>query len=198
MSPIMGSLAEIAVPAVPAEVRDGRQVWLRPVHAGDAGLVQSFVRALSPQSRRNRFLYGLTELPLYALQRLTQPDYPKEFGLLALAGVPDARSVVGMAQYALEEPGRAEFSVAVADAWQRQGLGTRLAQALINHASVIGIETLCAVMLAENRAMLALAMRLGCPVVGNPEPGLVQIEKRLTRASGAGVPERFVPAWSYA
>lgn len=196
MSRVMRSFAETALPAVTAAVRDGRRVLLRPVDAGDAGLVQSFVRALSPQSRRSRFLCGLTELPLYVLRRLTQPNEPKEFGLLAVAGGPDAPSIVGMAQYALEGPGRAEFSVAVADAWQRQGLGTRLVRALISHASGLGIETLCAVMLAENQAMLALSERLGFPVIGNPEPGLVQVEKPLTGA--AGVLGQFVPGWSYA
>jgi acetyltransferase len=196
MSPIARSSSATDIPAVSAAVRDGRQVLLRPVAAEDAGRIQSFVRALSPQSRRNRFLYGLTELPRYVLQRLTQPNYPNEFGLLAVAGGTDAGSVVGMAQYALERPGRAEFSVAVADAWQRQGLGTRLFQALVPHASGAGVETLCAVMLAENQAMLALAGRLGFPIVGNPEPGLVQVESPLAGNPGRCPPGRPVPAWS--
>lgn len=187
-------IAEVAQPTV---VRDGREVLLRPVHAGDAASVQTFVRALSPQSRRNRFLCGLTELPSYVLRRLTQPDHPKELGLLAVAGGADASSVVGMAQYAPDGPGSAEFSVVVADAWQRQGLGMQLARALIHQASGLGVETLCAVMLAENRGMLALAGRLGFAITGSPEPGLVQVERLLTRA-GAGVPGHVVPAWSYA
>jgi acetyltransferase len=183
--------------AQPVVVRSGREVVLRPVQAVDAEQVQAFVRALSPQSRRNRFLCGMTELPSYVLRRLTQPDHPKELGLLAVAGGSEASSVVGMAQYAPDGPGRAEFSVAVADAWQRQGLGMQLVRALIHHASGLGVETLCAVMLAENRGMLALAGRLGFAVAGSPEPGLVQVERLLTRA-GAGVPGHGVPAWSYA
>jgi GNAT superfamily N-acetyltransferase len=179
----------------PVVVRDGRETLLRPVLAGDAGLVQSFVRALSPQSRRSRFLCGLAELPSYVLGRLTQPAYPAEVGILAVAeGVRDP-SVVGMAQYAPEGPGRAELSVAVADAWQRQGLGMQLLRALVHDASALGVETLCAVMLAGNHGMLALAGRLGFAVAGSPEPGLVQVERTLTRA---GVPGYIVPAWSYA
>src|SRR5262245_33521362 len=76
---------------------NGFPVLLRPIRPEDAARVQSFVRALSPQSRRSRFLSGLSELVPYMLQRLTQPDHPREFGLIALAGGPDACSVVGMA-----------------------------------------------------------------------------------------------------
>lgn len=183
--------------ARPAMVRNGREVVLRPVEAGDAEQVQAFVRALSPQSRRSRFLCGLTELPSYVLRRLTQPAGPEEFGLLAVAGGPGAPGVVGMAQYAPDGPGRAEFSVAVADAWQRQGLGMQLVRAITHHARGLGVETLCAVMLADNRGMLALAGRLGFAVTGSPEPGLVQVEKSLARA-GAAFPGHIVPAWSYA
>ena len=62
--------------ARPVMVRNGREVVLRPVEAGDSVQVQAFVRALSPQSRRCRFLCGLTELPSYVLRRLTQPAGP--------------------------------------------------------------------------------------------------------------------------
>ena len=164
-------------------VRDGPPVLLRVVLPEDAGRVQSFVRALSPQSRHSRFLSGLSELQPYMLRRLTQPVPPNEFGLLALVGGPGARRVVGMAHSAFEEESRVELAVVVADAWQRRGLGTRLVQVLAQRAS--GIEALRGIGLAGNRAMLALAQRLGFRVLGTPEPGLVQVEKLLTGAAGA-------------
>jgi hypothetical protein len=86
----------VAPQAVAAVVRDGLPVLLRPVCPEDAGSVQSFVRALSLRSRYSRFLSGLSELMPYMLRRLTQPVRPNEFGLLALAGGPCARIVVGM------------------------------------------------------------------------------------------------------
>lgn len=171
---------------MPAMVRDGRQVLLRPVRAEDAAGVQSFVRALSPQSRYRRFFSGLTELTPYMLRRLTQPVYPTELGLVALAAAPGESRVVGMAQYALEKPGCAELGVAVADAWQRQGLGTRLLQALADHASCFGIRTLCGVMLADNQAVRALLARLGWTMMGSLEAGLVRAEKALAPAAGGG------------
>jgi acetyltransferase len=88
-----------------------------------------------------------------------------------------------MGHCALEEGGNAEVAVVVADAWQRRGIGTRLLRALAHHAS--GYEALRGLILAENRAMLALARRLGFRVLGYPEPGLVQVEKLVTPAAGA-------------
>lgn len=172
----------MASQAVAAVVRDGLPVRLQPVRPEDAGKVQSFVRALSPQSRYSRFLGAVSELLPHMLRRLTQPVLPREFGLLALAGGPGARSVVGMGHCVLEEGSNAELAVVVADAWQRRGIGTRLVQALAHRAS--GVEALRGIVLAENRAMLALARRLGFRVLGNPEPGLVQIEKLVTPADG--------------
>jgi acetyltransferase len=196
MSPILQSLTESHAQNTPGALPAGGRALLRPVHAEDAELVQSFVRGLSPQSRRNRFFCALTELPQHMLRRLTQPDHKKEFGLLALAGSPDAPSVVGMAQYAPDQPGCAEFSVAVADAWHGRGLGTRLVQSLIRHASGTGVETLCAVMLPENRAMLALAERLGFALAANAEPGLLRVEKPLARGAAPRLAGALAVAWS--
>jgi len=182
------ALYGIAAAGAPATLRDGRRILLRPVRAGDAAAIQSFVRALSPQSRRRRFFSGLAELTPYMLRRLTQPVHPDDLGLVALADGAGAWSVVGMAQYALEEARCAELGVAVADAWQRQGMGTRFLRALTGHAMRSGIRTLCGVALAENRAALALFERLGWTALGSPEPGLVRVEKPLARLPGA---------WSY-
>ena len=176
-------LLRISADGTPAMARDGRPVLLRTVRAEDAAAVQSFVRALSPQSRYRRFFSGLRELTPYMLQRLTQPAHPKELGLVALAAASGETGVVGMAQYALEKPGCAELSVAVADAWQRQGLGTCFLRALAVHAARSGIGTLCGMLLADNHAVRALLARLGWTMVGNPESGIVRAEKTLAPAA---------------
>ena len=173
----------MALAGLCAAVRDGRQVLLRPVRAEDADRVQSFVRALSPQSRHSRFFGGLSELSPYLLRRLTRPARPTEFGLLALAGDPGARQVVGMAQYALEASCWAELGVVVADAWQRQGLGMRLIRMLGEHAARTGVRALRALTLTENHAVLALMRRLEWTLLGSPEPGLMQFEKPIARAA---------------
>jgi acetyltransferase len=179
------ALYGITAAGAPATLWDGRRILLRPVRAGDAAAVQSFVRALSPQSRRRRFLSGLAELTPYMLRRLTQPVHPDELGLVALADGGGACSVVGIAQCAREKARSSELGIAVADAWQGQGLGTRFVQALTGHALRSGIRTLSGVVLAENRAALAMLKRLGWTVLGSPEPGLVRVEKPLARLPGA-------------
>src|SRR6185436_8413694 len=151
---------ENAAAGVPATLRDGRRIVLRAVRTGDAARLQSFVRGLSPQSRRNRFGGALSELTPYMLGRLTQPIRPRELGLVALAAT-DERTIVGMAQYALEEDCSAELGVAVADAWQRQGLGTCFLQVLTGHALRSGARALSAMVLAGNAPVLALLGQRG-------------------------------------
>jgi acetyltransferase len=183
---------ELDPDGTPAVLQDGRWVLLAPVRAADAGPVQSFVRGLSPQSRRSRFLSALSELPPYMLRRLTQPQPPGEFGLVAWAGP----GVVGMAHYAAEGPGRAELGIVVADGWQRGGLGTRLVHHLAHRAAAQGVTEFLAVALAENHAMLALARRLGFRPAGDAEGGMVRLEKPLAR--GRADARVSIPDWSYA
>ena len=172
--------AASGLPIQPVHLRNGRQVWLRQVRVADAGILQDFVRSLSPQSRRKRFFSTLTELPPYMLERLTRPHRPDEVGLLALAADGASCQVVGMAQYALEAPRCAELGVVVADAWQRQGLATRLIRALGEYALLTGVRTLCALTLADNRAMLGLMHRLDWTMLGFPEPGVLRFEGAAT------------------
>jgi hypothetical protein len=79
------------------ELRDGRAVDARPVRARDAGQVQAFVRALSPQSRRERFFAPIAELSPRQLGRVVSGPG------LSLAAWQPGGSVVGLAQYALGE-----------------------------------------------------------------------------------------------
>ena len=90
-----------------------------------------------------------------------------------------------MAHYAREASCRTELGVVVADAWQRQGLGTHFMRILGDRATLCGVRTLSAVTLADNTAAFALMRRLGWAMQGRPEPGLVQFEKPLDRPAAS-------------
>ncbi len=55
---------------------------------------------------------------------------------------------------------QAEIAMTVEDAWQRRGLGKRLAVRLASLASDRGYDTFVATMLPDNRAALGLVRRL--------------------------------------
>ena len=99
------------------------RIALRPIVAQDREAFHAFVKGLSPESRTHRFLAPVRELAPAALAALTQPDQAQHVGLVAH----DGAGIVGEARYvALGESGRGEFAIAVADAWQRRGIGARL------------------------------------------------------------------------
>jgi acetyltransferase len=166
-------------PPAMTRARDGRRALVRPVHAADAPLVQAFVRALSPESRRNRFFGAVRELSPAQLERMTRFDGATGLGLVALAD--EATRIVGIAQHAVCDPPHAELAVVVADDWQRQGLGERLVAALLAHAARRGIAAMQGFVLAANTPMLALASKLGFALEEDADPELVRVEKPLAR-----------------
>jgi acetyltransferase len=156
-------------------------ITLRPIVAQDREAFHAFVRGLSPESRINRFLVPVRELAPAALAALTQPDQARHVGLVAL----DGSEIVGEGRYvALADGGRGEFAIAVADQWQRQGIGTRLLAALTAAAHCAGIAELAGEILYTNRAMLNFMRRAGFRL--RPCPGdasLVVAERELERAA---------------
>ena len=165
---------------------DGRRATIRQVRTADAPLVQQFVRALSPQSRRRRFLGPVRELSPAQLERMTRFDGSSALGLAAVT-CEDVPSIVGIAQHAVCDPPFAELAVVVADGWQRQGLGERLVRLLLSYGAWTGIVAMHGFVAAANQPMLALASKLGFALEADADPGLVRIEKPLGRLRGVAI-----------
>jgi acetyltransferase len=170
----------------PAEMIDvvltprGEPVTVRPVLPQDADLMQAFVRGLSDGSRRSRFFRALRELPSELLERFTSLDYDRHMALIAEVLVDGEEVVIGDARYVRDGPASAEFAVAVADAWRRQGIGRLLLSRLARRAAAEGVTRLFGDALAANKAMLSLARQAGLAILPHPnEAGLVRLERRL-------------------
>ncbi len=56
------------------KLRDGTRVLIRPIHASDVELERRFIEALSPESRRLRFLGQIGTPSPAPLAQLTNPD----------------------------------------------------------------------------------------------------------------------------
>jgi acetyltransferase len=142
---------------------DGRPLLIRPLGARDAELLQDFVRRLSVASRYRRFHSGLRELEPEALARLLAVDWRRSMAFGAVLFEHGQRRLVGEARYApaLDDPGATEFALAVADAWQRQGLGRLLLKHLLSYAGRNGVARIRGDVLHDNIGMLALAREFG-------------------------------------
>lgn len=84
---------------------------------------------MSPESRYRRFLAARDRLSEAELDYLTRVDHHDHEALVAL--VLETQEGVGLARFVRlpEDPEDAEVAIAVADAWQRRGVGTARAAA---------------------------------------------------------------------
>ncbi|HEX6489301.1 MAG TPA: GNAT family N-acetyltransferase [Candidatus Dormibacteraeota bacterium] len=119
-------------------------------------LVRFFYR-LSPQTVYRRFLSPIARPEQLARMRLLELDGPERQAIAALVD----GEIVGVARYAVDprRPRTADLGIVVADAWQRQGLGTRLLAALADRALQAGVEQFGILTLADNQAAFRLLRR---------------------------------------
>jgi GNAT superfamily N-acetyltransferase len=168
---------------------DGEGVLLGPLTADDRELTREFVRRLSLQSRYYRFHAAVAEAPAAFTE-------PSSVALAVMAVEGGRRVQIGDARVAPgEEPGVAEFALAVDDRWQGRGLGSRLLETVERIARSEGYFSLGGDVLRENRPMLRLARRFGfdaAPYAG--DASLVRVEKVLDPSSAVGVGDSTIPA----
>ncbi len=160
---------------------DGTVVTFRPIRPEDAGIEQEFVRNLSHESRYFRFRDAVRELSPRMLEQLTRLDYDRHLALIAVTTHGGREIQIGVARYVVDaDRSRCEFAIAVADDWQRKGLGSRLMQALVAAARAAGIGEMYGEVLASNREMLEFAARLGFQArVDERDPGVLRVRKTI-------------------
>src|SRR5262245_10805938 len=149
---------------------DASKVVVRTIGPDDASLLQAFVRRLSARSRRFRFFFALAELSAAQLDRFVNVDPTRGLALVAVSGRQEGPAIVAEARYALaQEDDIAEFAIAVADDFQRRGLGKQLVKRLLATAWRRGVRRLFGEIKSDNRAMLAFAVQLGFRLRGSLE-----------------------------
>jgi RimJ/RimL family protein N-acetyltransferase len=158
-------------------LRDGTPALIWPLLPTDGrGLRLGFSR-LSPDSRWHRFLGGVPDLDDTMLRRLVDGvDGVRHIALVLVAfprgGEERPVGVGRLVQYA-DDPSRADIAVTVADDWQGRGVGTALAEALMQRRPP-AVRRLSTVVAADNAASLAMLARLG-RMSSEPASGLRQV-----------------------
>lgn len=148
----------------------GHTVTIRPMCHTDADREQDFVRRLSPQSKHYRFLGAVRELTPEEVRQFCDVDGHRSMAFVATVDEDNSPRIVGVSRYAPNaESSAREIAITVADDWQHQGLGTRLARTLIQHAREHGVRKLYSIDLADNAHMRMLARDLGMKGSTDPE-----------------------------
>jgi acetate---CoA ligase (ADP-forming) len=152
-------------------LRDGSTLRLRAPVAADADSLVAFLGGLSTESLYLRF-HGLPTVSRRLVEPFVDPDWHERGHLV---GELDGR-VIALASYVrLRDPAAAEVAFAVADDYQRRGIGTRMLEQLAARAAAVGIERFVAEVLPDNRQMLRVFEAVGFEATRTQESGTVEV-----------------------
>ena len=147
---------------------------IRPIGPADCPALERFYSGLSRESLEARFHGCAPALEGAAATFFCGPDHLRREGLVAVATGADGRPEI-IGHVSLEPAGRgtAEIAVAVADAWQRHGIGRGLVRAAVAWGRRRGMSHLVASIRTTNGAMARLVRSAGIPVrYGAPDGGV--------------------------
>ena len=143
-------------------LKDGSEVNIRPIRKEDTLAEVAFIDALSPESRRFRFLGQMRHPSEKMIEQLTNIDYQHDVAFVAEAKQNDVEIFVGVSRYSVSNDGtECECAVTVLDNWQGKGLASILMKHLIDVARSRGIKRMWSIDAAANQHMLELAKFLG-------------------------------------
>jgi ribosomal protein S18 acetylase RimI-like enzyme len=163
---------------------DGARLRVRPIDTADREPLADAFERLSDRSRHRRFLAPKARLSTRELDYLTDVDHVSHEALVAIDET--TGQIVGVGRYATGHGGGvvADMALAVADAWQRRGIGHGLAVRLVERARANGIARLTGSTLADNLGARRLLDRLGFRV-DSISAGVLEVELEVPRAAVA-------------
>lgn len=157
-------------------LRDGATLRLRPPTSRDADALLRFFSQLSPRSLHGRF-HGLPAVTPEFVEPFLASDREDHGSLVGVVQSDQDEQIVALAEFfRLRDPNAAEVAFAVADAFQRRGIGTRLLERLAALGNEMGISRFVAEVLPQNAAMLAVFRDAGFEVRRRTEGQWVELE----------------------
>ena len=172
---------------LPATIR------IRPIEPDDREALGVFYESLSADSLNRRFHGACRGIGDRAAGQFCGPDHEHREGLVALIG-PDgtaASRIVGHLCLEPSEPDELEMAIAVADDFQRQGIGRALLKAAIVWARRHGVRRLRASMRLGNGAIISLVAVAGLiwwALGQRPDESRYEVLRTLLGASSAVAP----------
>ncbi len=144
------------------KMKNGKVATLRPIKPEDEPLEKEMFTKFSEETERFRFFKQIKEISHELLIRYTQNDYDREIAIIAEVTERDKKKMAGVARI-IEGPARedAEFAIVVADPWQKQGLGSKLTDYMIEIAKKRGVNKIFVEILPDNNKMLNMLKKRG-------------------------------------
>jgi acyl-CoA hydrolase/GNAT superfamily N-acetyltransferase len=146
-------------------LRDGTEIFFRPIKPTDEPALSEMLYSLSEQSVKTRYMTRTAAFPHRHVQQLTNVDYKKDFAIVGVVPSASGEEIVAIAQYFLDpQTQAAEVAFVVQDEWQQKGMGTFLLDYITKIARQRGVKRFYAKVLPNNKPMLAIFHNSGYKV----------------------------------
>ena len=146
-------------------LRDGTQIFFRPVKPTDEQQLSEMFYSLSQESVRKRYFTHTTRFPHKDVQKVANIDYDQELAIVGVVPSAGGEEIVAIGQYFLDPKNMtAEVAFIVQDEWQQRGMGSFLFNYLAEIARGRGVREFYARVLPENKGMLNVFESSGYPV----------------------------------
>jgi RimJ/RimL family protein N-acetyltransferase len=143
-------------------LRDGTEIFFRPVKPTDEPALSEMLYSLSSESVRRRFFTHTKRFPHKDVQQLTNIDYERDLAIVGVVPSISEEQIVAIAQFFLDpKTMTAEVAFIVQDEWQQKGMGGFLLRYLTQIAKDRGVKTFYAQVMPTNQAMLAVFYNSG-------------------------------------
>jgi acyl-CoA hydrolase/RimJ/RimL family protein N-acetyltransferase len=143
-------------------LRDGTEIFFRPVKPTDEAALSEMLYSMSPASLRTRYMAQTMTFPHKDVQQLANIDYTQDLCIVGTVPDTSGEQIVAIAQYFLDPRTQsAEVAFIVQDEWQKKGMGTFLLKYLTRTAKQRGVKSFYAKVLPANKPMLAIFHNTG-------------------------------------
>lgn len=158
-------------------LNDDTPISIREVCAGDEQRLKNGIAALSKRSRYLRFFSGAAAPPQSVIDKLIDIDGHDHVAWGALLKGAPGEPAIGITHAFRDkgDPGTAEYSVGVIDAYHGRGVGRLLTAVLLLDCAREGYREFKVHILAENRGAMGLVRSLGARRQGSYGP-VIELE----------------------
>ena len=162
------------------KMRDGRPVLIRPIKPEDEEMWLEMFHNFSESSIRYRFFQMVKDTPHEMRVRYCNIDYDREMAIIPELNDNGKRRILGVSRMiANSDKTKAELAIIIADPWQGLGLGSKLMDYTIEIAKDMGIHTLVAEMMTDNKPAINLLRKMGFEIT-RPGDGVVHASLDLS------------------
>jgi len=163
-------------------LRDGTEIFFRPVKPTDEPALSEMLYSLSEKSVQTRYFTHTMTFPHKDVQQLANIDYRHDISIVGVVPSVSGEQIVAIAQYFLDPKTQAaEVAFIVQDEWQQKGMGTFLLDYITQIAKKRGVRRFYAKVLPANKPMLTIFYNSGYKVNTEFDGEVYNITYDLTR-----------------